>query len=86
MPLLLASEIQGLPDLMGYFCQRPGDDEPGLHVVLVRLPYLAPIARHPALIERVIPKMGRPLWAAQDNEAPVVQPVISPLLSRSQEL
>ena len=45
---------------MGYFCQRPSDREPGLHVVLVRLPYSPPVQRHPALIERVIPKIERP--------------------------
>src|SRR3954451_807373 len=55
-PLLLASEIQGLPDLSGYFCQRPSDHEPGLHVVPVRLPYSPPVQRYPALIERVIPQ------------------------------
>lgn len=58
-PLLLASEIQGLPDLTGYFCQRPCDGETGLHVVKVRLPYQAPVKRHPPLIERAIPTWDR---------------------------
>ena len=58
-PLLLASEIQGLPDLTGYFCQRPCDGETGLHVVKVRLPYQAPVKRHPAPIERAIPTWDR---------------------------
>jgi type IV secretory pathway TraG/TraD family ATPase VirD4 len=58
-PLLLASEIQGLPDLTGYFCQRPCDGETGLHVVKVRLPFQPPANRHPALIERVIPNWER---------------------------
>jgi type IV secretory pathway TraG/TraD family ATPase VirD4 len=58
-PLLLASEIQGLPDLTGYFCQRPCDGETGLHVVKVKLPYQPPVRRHPALIERVIPAWER---------------------------
>lgn len=79
-PLLLASQIQGLPDLMGYFCQRPSDQEPGLHVVLVRLPYLPPVQRHPALLERVIPKIERPVWTGPAMEpAEVLQPIISPL-------
>jgi type IV secretory pathway TraG/TraD family ATPase VirD4 len=85
-PLLLASEIQGLPDLMGYFCQRPSDQEPGLHVVLVRLPYYEPIQRHPALIERVIPRVERPMWIASDLEPPVLEPLIAPLLSPPQQL
>jgi type IV secretory pathway TraG/TraD family ATPase VirD4 len=86
-PLLLASEIQGLPDLMGYFCQRPSDREPGLHVVLVRLPYSPPVQRHPALIERVIPKIDRSLWMAPEaGPEQVFQPVISPLISPSPEL
>jgi Cdc6-like AAA superfamily ATPase len=58
-PLLLASEIQGLPDLTGYFCQRPSDGETGLHVVKIRLPYQPPVQRHSALIERVIPAWER---------------------------
>jgi hypothetical protein len=58
-PLLLASQIQGLPDLTGYFCQRPCDGETGLHVVKVRLPYQPPLTRHPALIERTIPEWDR---------------------------
>jgi hypothetical protein len=79
-PLLLASQIQGLPDLMGYFCQRPADHEPGLHIVPVRLPYSPPVARHPALIERVIPKIERPGWNGPVVEpAEVLQPIISPL-------
>jgi hypothetical protein len=79
-PLLLASQIQGLPDLMGYFCQRPSDREPGLHVVLVSLPYLPPVQRHPALIDRVIPKIERPGWMGPAVErAEVLQPIISPL-------
>ncbi|MGA7416022.1 MAG: type IV secretion system DNA-binding domain-containing protein, partial [Bryobacteraceae bacterium] len=67
-PLVLASEIQGLPDLMGYFCQRPVDQEPGLHVVLVRLPYLGNVERHPGNVERVIPRLDRQLWTAADTE------------------
>jgi type IV secretory pathway TraG/TraD family ATPase VirD4 len=85
-PLLLASEIQGLPDLMGYFCQRPSDQDPGLHVVLVRLPYYAPIQRRPALLERVIPRVERPVWLAQDAEPPVLEPLVAPLLAPPREL
>lgn len=62
-PLLLASEIQGLPDLTGYFCQRPCDGETGLHVVEVRLPYQPPVKRYPALIERAIPEWDRGVLA-----------------------
>jgi hypothetical protein len=66
--------------LMGYFCQRPSDREPGLHVVLVSLPYLPPVQRHPALLERVIPKIERPVWTGPVMEpAEVLQPIISPL-------
>jgi type IV secretory pathway TraG/TraD family ATPase VirD4 len=76
-PLLLASEIQGLPDLTGYFCQRPADQETGLHVVPVRLPYFAPIHRHPALVERVIPPIDRPIsYVATEVEAAPLQPLI----------
>jgi hypothetical protein len=79
-PLLLASEIQGLPDLTGYFCQRPADDEIGLHVVPVRLPYRAPLNQHPALIERVIPPVERPpLFLEAEVEAAPMQPLIAPL-------
>src|SRR5271165_1167783 len=81
-PLLLASQIQGLPDLMGYFCQRPVDEEPGLHVVLVRLPYLGKLERHPGNIERVIPRLDRALWTAEDTEREAdLQPVIMPVPS-----
>jgi hypothetical protein len=41
------------------FCRRPSDQGPGLHEVLVRLPYLPPVQRHAALIERVIPRIER---------------------------
>jgi hypothetical protein len=56
-----------------------------LHVVLVRLPYLPPIQRHPALIERLIPRVERPAWASA-VESELLQPIIAPLLSPSQEL
>ncbi len=68
-PLLLASEIQGLPDLTGYFCQRPCEGDTGLHVVKVRLPYQPPISRHPALIERTIPPWERaPIQEETDED------------------
>ena len=67
-PLVLASEIQGLPDLMGYLCQRPVDGEPGLHVVPVRLPFLDQYKLHPGNVERVIPRLDRKLWTAADTE------------------
>lgn len=54
-PLVMPSEIQGLPDLEGYFLQRG-------KVVRVRLPYVDRKATVPALIERKIPPMDhRPL-------------------------
>ena len=59
-PLIMASEIQGLPDLTGYFIQRPADDKIGLHVVPVKLPWQRPIFRHRPLIERSIPPMQAP--------------------------
>ncbi len=88
--LVLASEIQGLPDLMGYFCQRPTDDEPGLHVVPVSLPYFPPVERHPALVERVIPPMERtphePDWTEDVEPAPSqAKPVIQPLFPRNED-
>lgn len=64
-PLVLASEIQGLPDLHGYFLQRPTDDEVGLHVVRIQMPYQTPIHHTQGLVERIIPKQDeRPFQEA----------------------
>jgi hypothetical protein len=54
-PLLMASEIQGLPDLSGYLIQRG-------KMVKIKIPYLPPVANVEGNIERRIPPMAkRPL-------------------------
>lgn len=59
-PLLMASEIQGLPDLSGYLIQRG-------KMVKMKLPYLSPQAKSEAIIERRIPPMAqRPLLPETD--------------------
>ena len=56
-PLVLASEIQGLPDLHAYFLQRPSDDEVGLHVVRITMPYQEPVHHTKSLVERQLPQL-----------------------------
>lgn len=59
-PCILASEIQGLPDLQGYLLQAPTDDEVGLHVVHLKLPYYPLVKRQPGLIPRIIKRIDIP--------------------------
>src|SRR5581483_30374 len=70
-PAILASQVQGLPDLNGYFVQRPSDDGDGLHIVKVKLPWEQPIYRDRPLVERAIPAMNAPV--AEASAAPAVQ-------------
>ena len=63
-PLILPSEIQGLPDLEGYFVQRG-------KVVRIRLPYIHRTPTAPALLERKLPSMNdRPLLSPEDGSEP----------------
>lgn len=67
-PLVMPSEIQGLPDLEGYFLQRG-------KVVRIKLPYVEREATVPALIERKIPQIDRrPLVAEEPPAAVAVEP------------
>jgi len=85
-PAILASQVQGLPDLNGYFVQRPSDDGDGLHIVKVKLPWEQPIFRDRPLVERAIPAMNAPV--AETSATPAVQlqtlnSTLSPKAARS---
>jgi type IV secretory pathway TraG/TraD family ATPase VirD4 len=54
-PLILSSEIQGLPDLTSYYLRRPLDNTIGLNVAKIRIPYDEPKYRHKLHVPRDIP-------------------------------
>lgn len=70
--LILPSEISGLPDLRGYFVQRPVDEETGLHVVNFALDYMPPVKHCLGLVERKIPETSR---AAPQQPTDPKQPI-----------
>jgi hypothetical protein len=72
-PLVMASEIQGLPDLMAYFLQRPSDEKVGLHVVRVSIPWEHPVWKHQPIVERIIPDTYQPV-----DEQPKPEPNTPP--------
>lgn len=57
--LVMADEIKGLPDLMGYFVQRPLDKSIGLSVVPIEIPYKKPKYKHRAIVPRKISEINR---------------------------
>lgn len=61
-PLVMPSEIQGLPDLEGYFLQRG-------KVVRVSLPYVERKETVPDLIDRIIPPMVQRPLITDDRES-----------------
>jgi hypothetical protein len=65
-PLLMASEIQGLPDLSGYLIQRG-------KMVKLNLPYLPPQNRAVAIIERRIPPMAQRPLVPEENASTTTQ-------------
>lgn len=70
-PCILASQIQGLPDLQGYLLQAPTDEEVGLHVLHIKLPYFPLVSRQPGLIPRTITRQDTSEIAVRpEPEAP----------------
>lgn len=53
-PVIMSSEIQGLPNLVGYMIQAPTDNHIGLNIVRLKIPYRPLIKRHPGIIPRTI--------------------------------
>ena len=76
-PLVWSSEIQGLPDLCGYFLQRPTTEKIGLNVVGFKLPYMPPVKRCEGLVRRKLAE--QPVPAKETPPAPgfVQQPATS---------
>jgi hypothetical protein len=66
-PLVWSSEIQGLPDLCGYFLQRPTTEKIGLNVVGFKLPYMPPVKRCEGLVRR---KLAEAVPAKEAQPAP----------------
>lgn len=80
-PCILASQIQGLPDLQGYLLQAPTDDEVGLHVVHIKLPYYPLVSRQPGLILRTIQRASNASSATisvEKEQEPPLTPIPAP--------
>ena len=80
-PLIWSSEIQGLPDLCGYFLQRPTTEKIGLNVVNFKLPYMPPVKHCEGLVRRKL--LGPVPPAKEAQPAPPPGFVAQPATSRS---
>lgn len=73
-PCVMASEIQGLPDLHCYLLQAPTRSTVGLNVVGLRLPYYPLVKRQPGLIPRTIKRPEDPSIAINVTPQPEAAP------------
>jgi hypothetical protein len=70
-----------LPDLCGYFLQRPTTEKVGLNVVGFKLPYMPPVKRCEGLVRRKLAEQPAP--AKETQSAPPAGFVPQPATSRS---
>lgn len=71
-PLVMPSEISGLPSLRGYFKSEN-------LVVRLHFPFIELPARHPAFVERTAPEMPRSPKAATPAVRPAAPVIQSPV-------